>query len=286
MTSSEYRPPEKETSTLHYLEELGIGATTIRRFLKPFFGGIFLEEELTTSQAMFEFVFKMMSSGDISIPAKGMGEIPAQMAHSLPTQSLRLNSKVVSLKNRVVELESGEQLSARAVVLAGDWTAVHRLVPDLPVPRWNSVNCFYFAVKRAPFRKPILVLSGEESGPISNLAVLSNLSPFYAPRGQALISVTVVGNRQDTAELRPAVTRQLREWYGGGVKNWREIRHYKIDRALPSQESLPPAKQPRTDEGIFLCGDYLENGSLNGALLSGRRVAGPVIRAVWGDADL
>jgi phytoene dehydrogenase-like protein len=109
VTSSEYRPPEKEISTLHYLEELGIGDTTIRRFLKPFFGGIFLEEELTTSQAMFEFVFKMMSSGDISIPAKGMGEIPAQMAHSLPTQSLRLNSKVVSLKNRVVELENSSQ---------------------------------------------------------------------------------------------------------------------------------------------------------------------------------
>jgi predicted NAD/FAD-dependent oxidoreductase len=79
---------------------------------------------------------------------------------------------------------------------------------------------------------------------------------------------------------------QLREWYGDDVKNWREIRHYKIDRALPSQESLPPAKQPRTVEGIFLCGDYLENGSLNGALLSGRRVAEPVIRAVRGDADL
>ena len=282
VTSPGYQPPEKEISTLQHLKDLGINDTTIQRFFRPFFGGIFLEKELSTSQAMFEFVFRMMSTGDTSIPANGMGQIPAQMARALPTDSLRLNSKVVSLENRVVGLETGEQLSAKAVVLAGDWTSVHSLLPELPVPRWNSATCFYFAARRAPVNKPILVLSSEEEGPISNLAVLSNLSSFYAPRGQALISVSVIGSHQDVAALRLAVMRQLREWYGASVEHWREIRHYRIDNALPRQESLPPAK-PQSREGIFLCGDYLENGSLNGALLSGRRVAESVIHTIRGD---
>ncbi len=52
----------------------------IHRFFRPFFGGILLDGELKTSSRMFEFVFKMLSEGDTSVPARGMGAIPAQIA--------------------------------------------------------------------------------------------------------------------------------------------------------------------------------------------------------------
>ena len=39
-----------------------------------------LDRDLKPSSRMFEFVFSMMSSGRVSVPAKGMGAIPAQIA--------------------------------------------------------------------------------------------------------------------------------------------------------------------------------------------------------------
>jgi hypothetical protein len=37
------------------------------------------------------------------------------------------------------------------------------------------------------------VLNGDRTGPINNLCVPSNVAPAYAPPGQSLVSVSVVG---------------------------------------------------------------------------------------------
>ena len=52
---------EKETTTLTYLQNLGFSDKIIDQFFKPFFSGIFLENELRTSSRMFEFIFKLFS---------------------------------------------------------------------------------------------------------------------------------------------------------------------------------------------------------------------------------
>jgi phytoene dehydrogenase-like protein len=62
---------------------------------------------------------------------------------------------------------------------------------------------------------------------------------------------------------------------------------------LVLEASEAPGSRIRTDQldaflldrgfdGIFLCGDYLENASLNGALLLGRRAAADVTRLLEG----
>ena len=43
---------------------------------------------------MFEFIFSMMAKSRVSVPAKGMGAIPAQIATKLPVNSIRVNSPV------------------------------------------------------------------------------------------------------------------------------------------------------------------------------------------------
>jgi hypothetical protein len=55
----------------------------INRFFKPFFSGIFLENNLTTPNRMFDFVMK----SDAALPALGMEEIPKQLANQLPANS-------------------------------------------------------------------------------------------------------------------------------------------------------------------------------------------------------
>ena len=80
--------------------------------------------------------------------------------------------------------------------------------------------------------------------------------------------------------LEGKVKEQLRDWFGASVNQWRHLRTYRIPYALPAQ--IPPALSPvakpaRRDDGIFVCGDYLDTASIQGAMLSGRRAAEHII---------
>ena len=60
-------------TTWSALEAEGFSPRIIRRFFQPFLGGVFLESELRTSSRMFEFVFRMFSTGLATLPARGRG---------------------------------------------------------------------------------------------------------------------------------------------------------------------------------------------------------------------
>ena len=77
-----FASPEK--TTLSYLQDYGFSDKMIQSFFKPFYTGIFLETELQTSSRMFEFVFKMFSLGNATIPAAGIQAIPQQMTLDSP----------------------------------------------------------------------------------------------------------------------------------------------------------------------------------------------------------
>jgi predicted NAD/FAD-dependent oxidoreductase len=60
------------------------------------------------------------------------------------------------------------------------------------------------------------------------------------------------------------------------VAGWRHLRTYAIAHALPVQtpEALAePHRKVRLSPGLYVCGDHRENGSIQGALVSGRRAA-------------
>ena len=82
--------PDMEAQAL--LRQLGFSKKMLDGFFRAFYGGIFLERELRTSSRMFEFTFKMFSQGSATLPARGMGAIPLQLAKRLPPQTIRINS--------------------------------------------------------------------------------------------------------------------------------------------------------------------------------------------------
>ena len=109
---------------------------------------------------------------------------------------------------------------------------------------------------------------------VNNLCVMSEVSPELAPRGSALVSATVIGRPDDAANLENHVRRQLLGWFGEKVNHWRHLRSYSIDRALPVyEEPLEAEVSARVRNGLFVCGDYLADPSINGAMASGRRAA-------------
>lgn len=269
-----FQRPEK--TTLQALRDDGFSDSIIDRFFRPFLGGVFLNQELATSSRLFEFVFRMFSLGDTAVPALGIHQIPLQLAAGLPDGSIRLNSAVTAVAPGQVTLASGETVTAEAVVVATEGPAAARLLNQaVTAPASRSVTCLYFATSEPPVTEPILVLNGTGGGLVNNLHVADRVARTYAPVGQHLVSVTVLGN-PDLAEavLETAVRTELSEWFGKQTTAWRHLRTYRIHHAQPHQPppSLePPQRAVQLESGLYVCGDYRDNASINGAMVSGWR---------------
>src|SRR6266478_4658962 len=263
-----------ERSTKDALVAAGFSDEFIHRFFRPFFGGIFLDGELKSSSRMFEFVFKMLSEGDIAVPTRGMGDIPAQLASHLPPDTIRLNAHAESLHENELTLTGGESLRARAIVVAAEGPAAAHLVGEAE-PASRSVSCFYYSTDEPPVPHPMLVLNGDGAGPVNNFVVMNQVAPSYAPAGKSLVSVTVLGTQQLTdQQLSGFVIAQMKNWFGPIASSWRYLKSYRIPHAQPQQYpgALEPPQRPvRVRSGIYVCGDHRDNASINGAMLSGRR---------------
>lgn len=270
----------RETTTLEALQEAGFSPAMIDRFFKPFLGGIFLDADLQTSSRLFFYLFRMFAQGDACLPSQGMEAIPQQIADELPASFLQLSCKVTRIQPDAVSLADGQQMAARAVVVATDAPHAADLLGESIPRQGQGVTCLYFAASRPPVSQPILVLNGE-SGPINNLCVPTSVSPTYGPKDQSLISVTVLGASHDEPQLQQQVRDQLQDWFGPDVRTWRHLRNYVIPYALPRQ--VPPAlaefeRPVRWKPGIYLCGDHRDQGSIQGAMVSGRRAADAILQ--------
>jgi len=262
--------------TRERLRELGFSPASIEHFFRPFFGGVFLESELDTPAVMFEFVFRMFAAGRATLPARGMQAIPDQLAAGLPAERLRLGRHVDAVGPEQVVLRDGETVAARATVVAADARQANRLLGRPGEPAWSSGTTLYFSAPRSPLRQPILMLDGDGEGLVNHVCVPSDVAPGYAPADRALISVTLIGlhDAGDPA-LAGRVRNELVDWFGDEAGAWRHLRTYAIPWALPRGFA---EGEPRVSAGLYVCGDHVENPSINGAMASGRRAAEAVLR--------
>lgn len=276
-----------DCASLWALRKQGFSEPMIARFFTPFLGGIFLDPTLHTSARMMEFVLRMFSQGDAVVPARGMEEIPQQIAAPLEPHTIWTNTKVQGIEDRAVRLGDGRRFEAQRIVLATEGPEASRLLgqPERP---WRSVTCLYFAAEFSPVREPVLVLNGSGHGIVNNLAVMSDVAPTYAPRGQALISVTVLGIPESSSqELVTTIQRELESWFGSTVQQWRHLRTYTIRHALPVQDPPLTPQGPDTNsphDWFLVAGDHREHASIEGAIVSGMRAADLVIASLRGSA--
>src|SRR5450432_2723615 len=277
MSDSGGEKPIPETSTIQYLRNWGFSEVMINTFFRPFLCSVFLELDLETSSRMFEFLFRMFSIGEASLPADGMGAMAQQLAARLPQNSIRLQQRAEKIKPYAVTLASGEEVRAKAVVVATDQVAGAQFVPGLrPLDSYGTTG-FYFSADKPPVAEPVLVLNGDGRGPINHLCVPNLVARSYAPSGKHLISANVVGVSQRPTELLlKDVREQLVEWFGVSAKDWQHLRTDSIAYALPEQTVASGGirhDDSFIEPGLYVCGDYRETGSINGALASGRLAA-------------
>lgn len=257
--------------TVEALREMGFSPQIIERFFTPLVGGIQLDPTLTTSRRMFDVIFRTLATGDSAVPADGMGAISEQLARSLTRTTVALNTPVAAVAPGRVTLANGHTVTADSIIVATEGPVASRLL-GLPEVTSRPAGCVYFAAPVSPVKGAYVVLDGQGEGPVLNVAVMSNVSPRYAPHGQHLVAAAMPGVCD--GDLEAAARTQLRSWWGASVDEWRHLRTYRIPHGQPAQDSpFTPKKKVSLGDGLFVCGDHRDTGSIQGAMFSGRRTA-------------
>ena len=264
----------QEISTIEYLRNYGFSNNMVQQFFKPFFGGVFLENELSTSANFFKYIFGKFYEGDTVIPAKGIEQIAKQIQKMLYVGTVKLNTKVVKIEGNRVYLENGDRLYGEKIVLATDGLQAEKLLGKTSAKKFNSTTCTYFSANRSPLKEKMLVLNPNRASMVHNLCVPSDIAPAYAPVGKSLISVSTQGfNLHDEHELAKNIKRELTNWYGKEVEEWQHLKTYHIPQALPSFDTSKTNNPLKLSDILYQCGDITAYPSSNAAMATGRKVA-------------
>ena len=269
-----------EISTKAYLQKFGFSSQIIAQFFTPFFTGIFLENELTTSSRMFEFVFKMFGEGLAVLPKGGMEEISKQLVSNLKNTTFQYNTQVTSVSDKEIILHTEDKLVSTATIIAADASKLVKNAPSKNLT-WKSCQTLYFTANKRVIEKPMIGLVSKEDSLINNIFYHTSVAT-HSNNTEELLSVTVVKEHQLSEEqLIATVTKQLKEECHIDTITFLEI--YNIKRALPDLKDIKYEVTPsetQLSSGIFLAGDVQLNGSLNAAMIAGEKAALQVIASL------
>ncbi|MFC6268884.1 NAD(P)/FAD-dependent oxidoreductase [Frigoriflavimonas asaccharolytica] len=268
---------EKEISTLQYLKDFGFSDKTISQFFRPFFSGIFLENQLKTSSRMFEFVYKMFGEGNAALPKAGIQAIPNQLFENLKSTKILFNTKVDSVKDGEISLKNGKILQSDFTIIATD---PNNLIANSKQEnlKWKSCFTLYFETEKRVMEKAIIGLLPSKNALINNIFYHTSLETTQNG-GKELLSVTIVDHQElEGTNLIEKVKEELKKYFKIEVS--RHIKTYEIPKALPDLQNIKSNLKPEEtqfSETIFLAGDTLANGSLNAAMLCGESAALAII---------
>lgn len=272
---------DEAPTALEFLKKEGLSPTFIETVIRPFFGGVLLDRSLHVNEDIFLWLLHFFIEGVAALPRQGMQQLARAIASKLVKTTFRYNTVVRAVHGQTLYLEGGEEVVSDKIALALGAEEAKQLISSLPELPTRGVTTLYFTGEMAEFQEtasPLLHLNGEARGPINHLAFPSVVQPSYAPAGKLLVAATVLDDPAWTGapNLIEEVQEQLVRWFGEAARRWRHLKSYYIERALPDQRMPPPLQglyQIDRYPDIYLCGEYVDDASLNGALTSGRRAA-------------
>ncbi|MFM1986518.1 MAG: hypothetical protein RIS18_735 [Actinomycetota bacterium] len=274
ITSDAQITTTKDVSANESLTKSGIRGSLLEKLFRPFLQGVFLESDLSTSRKFLDVVLKTFLLGIPSVPAKGMQEIPNQLASKIPSEKISLNTKILKIDGNKIFTKDEEIQASKIVVATDPSTAISWL--NLEPKKMHTVTTWYFKadqqVNSIVKGKPILFVDAQKSGPLTNAVVITNAAASYAPEGQVLVSASAI-SPYENADLE-SVKKHLAHLFGVNTQNWELIKEYKIKEALPAM--IPPyslISSNQISENLFVAGDHRATSSIQGAMLSGTNAA-------------
>jgi len=257
-------------------ERLAPFGDVTERVLRPFLAGVLFDDSLTTSRRFVELVLRSFVRGTPAVPAAGMGAMPQQLAAGI---DVRLSSPVREATPTTAVLEDGTTAQARAVVVATDPATAGRLVPGVePPPLRGGTTWWHLAEPGEAVTRgePVLVVDPDRRGPVVNSVCVSNAAPTYSPDGRALVASTALGVDADESDI----LRHLALLHGPGVQRWDTVAVHRLPLAVPAMPAGSPVRRDPQVDGIWVAGDHRDTASIQGALVSGRRIAQDILRTL------
>ena len=273
-----------DETTKGFLQNFGFSRGAVEHFFAPFFGGIFLKRDLSTSARLFRYYFRMLMDGATTTPRGGTGEITRQLAEGLDVQTGTRVERLEPTTHGVTLHTSGGTLEADRVIVAADPLTIRRLTgADVP-HRAVSSTYLYYSSSVLLDDEPRLLLNAKE-GFVNNAIWASNANPALAPAGAHLLAVTVLGlPTLDDADLNRTVREELTHWYGAPAVA--ELRLLHIDRLTFAQFAQPPgfsatlAGHATPIKNVLIASETTSLSSIQGAMESGEKAAAILLNDV------
>ncbi|MFZ3594174.1 FAD-dependent oxidoreductase [Streptomyces sp. BH104] len=246
----------------------GLPPSTLHGFVRPLLSALLCDPDLGTSSRCADLALHAYAAGRLAVPEGGADALPELLAAGLPPGTVQTGVRATAVATTSVTTTELGRLPCRAVVLATGAHDAAELLPGLRVPAFHEVTVVHHAMPEPPLAEPALLLDADRLGPVAHTSVISQVDPTRAPAGRALVSSTVLGPPPTDRELRA----QLGTLYGTSTADWETLAVHHDAHAVPA---MPPPHDPRRPvrllDGLYVCGDHRDAGSVQGALHSARR---------------
>ena len=257
--------------TRDFLLRRGFSDEFFSRFAQPFFGGVLIDNDLSTSSALFRYYLKKFATGRAWIPAAGIQALPEAIAAQLPPQKIRLNNKAIAINGDRIVLQSGESLPFTRLVLALDEPSLHRLLSLPPPPLPRGVAVVYFKTKTSLYERPCLVLPEGPDRLVRHFVQITNIAPEFAPDGWHLVSASILNfEGLPPAELATRAAAEIAAIFPHAREALIHLDTILVPNAVPAQPpSFASNPHPALPPNVLACGDWKKGASIQSAIESG-----------------
>ena len=246
-----------------------------RNFLRPFFAGIFLDDQLSPPATLFFYYMKQFLEGKAALPKQGMGAIALDLASGIPKEKIMTGVWVTEIKGKTLQLSNDETVHFDQLVLATDpKQACELLKIDFPPQAHFGSKTFYFSMdKKLETPLPLIHLMPIHSSPLLHFSCLSQVNPDLAPEGKHLISATSLQMDLTDKEVAEELARVL----DLSPNDFIFLKSFSIPHSLYKLGCFAEVCQKAEAKNIMLAGDYTLFPSLQAALSSGRKAAEKIV---------
>ena len=244
-------------------------------FLRPFFAGIFLDDQLSPPASLLFYYMKQFLEGKAALPKNGIGDIALDLASRIPKEKIMTGVWVTEIKGKTLQLSNDETVHFDQLVLATDpKQACELLKIDFPPQAHFGSKTFYFSMdKKLETPLPLIHLMPLHSSPLLHFSCLSQVNPALAPEGKHLMSATSL--QMDLADKE--VAEELARVLDLSPNDFIFLKSFSIPNSLYKLGCFQEICQKAEKENIMLAGDYTIFPSLQAALSSGRKAAEKIV---------
>ena len=261
------------------IESVGFTSRFFESFLKPFFSGVLLDEDLEVPAERFLATLDRFAHGRAELPEGGMQQIAEVMAQPIRS-AISCDRTVTAAGDGWVELDDGSRLTCEHVVLAVPFDVLARLVGhdgQDQAGAWSATGAVHFATTDKIPTEPIIYLNAMTDGRLNLVCVPSAVAEGYTAEGAHSIIASMrpwTGGHQapviSDSDLH-GIRKEAGHLLGVDSSSWRHVHTNLIARALPAQKLASPF--PEKSSRLHATGDWLRWPSIESAVESGLELA-------------